>query len=252
MTKSRLRILKCALASGASLRSAVCLSVAALAAVGCDQLPGKPDPAHRRIAPSAVVDFDALYQRSCAGCHGHDGRQGPAPPLNDPLFLAIVPDAELERVIREGRARTSMPSFARNRGGTLTDEQIKIVARGLKPKWQSQSVDATQLPPYAVTTGNANDGKQVFAAACAGCHGAEGEGGDAGAINDVAFLSLISDQALRRFIITGRPDLGMPDYAHSTRRGPAFQPLTSAQIDDLVSLLAAWRTERVSDGLTVQ
>ena len=34
-----------------------------------------------------------------------------------------------------------------------------------------------------------------------------------GAINDPAFLALISDQALRRYAITGRPDLGMPDYA---------------------------------------
>ena len=98
-----------------------------------------------------------------------------------------------------------MPSFAKHRGGTLTDEQIKILAGGLKPKWQSQLINATGLPPYAVTTGNASNGKQVFAAACAGCHRAQGEGGDAGAINDVAFLSLISDQALRRFIITGAP-----------------------------------------------
>ena len=252
MTKSRLRILKFVIAFSASLRLPICLAIAALVVVGCDSLPGKPDPAHRAIAPNAVVDFDALYQRSCAGCHGQDGSQGPAPPLNDPLFLAIVSDAELERTVREGRAGTSMPSFAEHRGGTLTDEQIKILAGGLKPKWQSQLANAAGLPPYAVTTGNASNGKQVFAAACAGCHGAQGEGGDAGAINDVAFLSLISDQALRRFIITGRPDLGMPDYADSTQRDPAFQPLTSAQIDDLVSLLAAWRTGRVNDGLTVQ
>ena len=56
-----------------------------------------------------------------------------------------------------------------------------------------------------------------------------------------AFLALISDQALRRIIITGRPDLGMPTYAENDGRPSDFQPLTSAEIDDLVALLADWR-----------
>ena len=34
-------------------------------------------------------------------------------------------------------------------------------------------------------------------------------------MNEPDFLALVSDQALRRIIITGRPDLGMPNY----RRG---------------------------------
>ena len=56
-----------------------------------------------------------------------------------------------------------------------------------------------------------------------------------------AFLALISDQALRRVIITGRRDLGMPDYSVSDWRSPKFEPLTSEQINDLVALLAGWR-----------
>ncbi len=57
----------------------------------------------------------------------------------------------------------------------------------------------------------------MFARACAGCHGNQGQGGkngeqQVGAINNQAFLALISDQALRRYAITGRPDLGMPAY----------------------------------------
>ena len=64
----------------------------------------------------------------------------------------------------------------------------------------------------------------------------------AGAINDVAFLALTSDQTLRRIIITGRPDLKMPDYASRDGRAKDFAPLTSAEIDDLVALLAQWRS----------
>ena len=72
--------------------------------------------------------------------------------------------------------------------------------------------------------------------------GGAGQGAQqAGALNDRAFLALISNQALRRIVITGRPDLGMPIYSDSDWRSPKFQPLTSEQIHDLVALLASWR-----------
>ena len=84
---------------------------------GCD-LPGKPREADRPVPADQVKGFDALYGTRCAGCHGADGKLGPAPPLNDPVFLAIVPDAELRHVISEGRTvtaaqRSPMPAFAR-------------------------------------------------------------------------------------------------------------------------------------------
>jgi cytochrome c oxidase cbb3-type subunit 3/ubiquinol-cytochrome c reductase cytochrome c subunit len=62
-----------------------------------------------------------------------------------------------------------------------------------------------------------------------------------GAINDPDFLALISDQALRRLVITGRPDLGMPDYADPKGRPEGFKPLTSQEVTDVVALLAYWR-----------
>jgi hypothetical protein len=71
--------------------------------------------------------------------------------------------------------------------------------------------------------------------------GSDGEVAIAGPINVPAFLALISDQAIRRIIITGRPDLHMPSYAESDGRPADFQPLTSAEIDDLVALIADWR-----------
>ena len=70
---------------------------------GCD-VPGKPREADRPVRADQVKGFDALYGARCAGCHGADGELGPAPSLNDPVFLAIVPDAELRHVISEGRA----------------------------------------------------------------------------------------------------------------------------------------------------
>ena len=90
-----------------------------LMAPGCD-LPGKPRLADKPIAADKVVDFDELYRRNCTGCHGTDGKLGPAPPLNDPIFLAIVPDSVLLGVISEGRPGTPMPAFVAEKGGPLT------------------------------------------------------------------------------------------------------------------------------------
>ena len=56
-----------------------------------------------RFRRRQIEDFGQLYSTHCAGCHGADGKDGPAPPLNDPLFLTIVPDEVLHRVITEGR-----------------------------------------------------------------------------------------------------------------------------------------------------
>jgi hypothetical protein len=53
----------------------------------------------------------------------------------------------------------------------------------------------------------------------------------------------MSDQALRRIIITGRPDLGMPDYRARAKAEGKVEALTSAQINQIVALLASWREQ---------
>jgi cytochrome c oxidase cbb3-type subunit 3/ubiquinol-cytochrome c reductase cytochrome c subunit len=220
---------------------------------GCD-LPGKPREADRPVPADQVKSFDAIYGERCAGCHGVDGKLGPAPSLNDPVFLAIVPDAELRHVIAEGRdvsatQRSPMPGFAHARGGPLTDAQVQVLADGIKKRW-GPAVAGEAPPPYLTPAGtwigNRDEGARVFARACAGCHGRQGHGGEhggrsVGAINDPTFLALISDTALRRTVITGRPDLGMPAYNGTAGRTDDFRPLTSAQIDNLLALLASWR-----------
>jgi mono/diheme cytochrome c family protein len=230
------------------------LFVAVLAA-GCD-LPGRPTPADRPVPANEVMAFGALYAARCAGCHGVNGKFGPAPPLNDPIFLAIVPDAELLRVVSEGRTvtpgqKSPMPAFAQDRGGPLTVAQVKVLAGGIKKQWEPSGSTSASLPAYIGPAlsgaGNKDEGARVFPRACAGCHGSQGQGEKdghplmGGAINNQAFLALISDQALRRIIITGRPDLGMPAYDGKDGRPPDYRALTSKEIDDLVALLRSWR-----------
>ena len=231
-------------------RFAALMAMSTLAA-GCDDLPGKPKYEDRPIPFEQVLDFDMLYARSCAGCHGVDGTLGPAPPLNDPFFLALVPDAVLLETIQNGRAGTPMPAFLSDRGGTLSQAQIDVLAGGLKKKWGSENIDTADVPPYlaaeAGVAADATAGQAVFARACAVCHGEQGEGsGDeamAGALRDAAFLRLASDQMLRRVAITGRPDLGMPNFREHTGRAAGFAPLTSQDITNVVALLASWREE---------
>jgi mono/diheme cytochrome c family protein len=261
------------------------LTVLTASAAGCD-LPGRPDPAARPVPADQVVDFAILYGQNCAGCHGADGKLGPAPPLNDPLFLALVPDVVLAQVITEGRPGTPMPAFARAKGGSLTDAQVHVLAAGIKTHWapvkpppmgapsylaksnQPETIpvkpaggEVIPLPPRpdapprpeAVPSGAKGDGAATFARACAVCHGDNGRGMPNGGrqgnvLNDRVFLALISDQALRRYVITGRPDLGMPDYTGPRPHQPDFRPLTPEQVNDLVALLASWRHATSADG----
>lgn len=231
------------------------LPLLATLVAACD-LPGKPSKADRPKPADQVLDFAVLYKTRCAGCHGADGKLGPAPPLNDPLFQVIVPEAELLRVINEGRSvspghKSLMPAFARNRGGPLTGAQVKVLAEGIKAHWGPPAPPSGSLPAYVEPVagggGNRDRGARVFARACAECHGPEGQGEKDGhalrgaAINNQEFLALMSNQALRRTIITGRPDLGMPPFDGKAGRPPDYRALSPAEIDDLVALLRCWR-----------
>jgi cytochrome c oxidase cbb3-type subunit 3 len=248
---------------------------------GCD-LPGRPDPADKPVPADQVVEFAVLYRQNCSGCHGADGKLGPAPPLNDPLFRAIVPEEELEGIVTSGRKKTLMPAFAKENGGVLTGTQIQVLvkqikgipyrivekkeggvakvevvadAAGIAPKWGMPGQPPRGVPSYREQSaspnggGNEKKGAMVFARACAVCHGDHGQGIAKGGemrriINDPVFLGLTSNQALRRYVITGRPDLGMPGYAEARPDTPDFVPLTDQEVTDLVALLASWRGEK--------
>ncbi len=217
------------------------LPLACVISSGCD----RPDPANRPLRPSEVLDFGVLYAQNCSGCHGADGKLGPAPPLNDSLFLAMASDADLQRVIAEGRPGTPMSAFARSAGGGLTPQQVTAIVSGMRSKWSAATTrPAAPLSPYLTQVGHgtATAGAAVFSRNCAICHGANGEGASkAGAVNSPAFLALITDQALRRIVITGRPDLGMPDYQHAADGAARPTPLNEQEISDVVALLASWR-----------
>ena len=209
--------------------------------VGCDIVPGRAGArAQRDTPPAQTAAFFALYDRQCAGCHGRDGRLGAARPLNDPVYLALVPAERVRHVIAQGLPGTAQPAFALSAGGSLTDEQIESLVQGLQASWSRPDVlrdDA--VPPYAAPLGDPDRGSAVFAAACASCHGAGGGGGaKARSIVDPSYLALVSDQHLRTTVIAGRVDLGMPDWRGQIP-GLALSP---ADVSNVVAWLVTKRT----------
>ncbi len=78
---------------------------------------GSREPVEAAVAPpDMLTDFNRLYARNCAGCHGQDGKGGAAIALGDPVYLAIAGDATILRVTAGGVPGTSMPAMARYTG----------------------------------------------------------------------------------------------------------------------------------------
>jgi mono/diheme cytochrome c family protein len=93
------------------------LALVALAQAGCE--PSDPTPVGRGRR---------VFQRTCSGCHGPDGRgvmrlglTKPPRDLTDPEFHAQVTDEQLRSVIRTGKGQ--MPAF----GGLMGDEDLSNV-----------------------------------------------------------------------------------------------------------------------------
>ena len=203
---------------------------------GCQNPPGYPGPAPLR--PSDAMDFASLYGQNCAGCHGANGKNGPATDLANPEYQALVDDATLHKVIANGMPGTLMPAFGDSAGGTLTDGQVGALVAGMRKQWQKPNAfDGATPPPYTqAKTGDAKRGEQEYEAHCAICHRSSTQ-----EITGKAYLALVGDQALRTFIIVGRPDTGHPDWRHLSRDGKPATPLSSQEVDDIVTYLATLR-----------
>ena len=208
----------------------------------CGTPNGQPQKGSEPVAPNQVVNFGTLYAQNCAACHGAEGRGGASIALANPVYLAIVDENAVHNVVANGVRGTSMPAFARSAGGLLTDEQINVITSGIVSRWGRKGIlDGTNPPSYgAKTTGDAAGGEIAFGTFCASCHGSDGRGGAKGsAVTDGSFLALVSDQGLRSIVITGRPELGAPDW----RGNVPGKPMSDQEITDVVAWLASRRVQ---------
>ena len=218
---------------------------AALAVVllsSCGTPHGQPRSGSETLAPNEVSEFSTLYSENCAGCHGESGRGGAAIALADPVYLALADEVPVRKVIANGVRGTAMPAFAESAGGLLTDKQIDVITQGMRSRWSKPGIlEGAHPPSYAANaSGDAERGAVAYKTYCESCHGLDGHGGQKGsAITNDSFLALVSDQGLRTVVITGRPELGAPDW----RGNVPGKPMSDQEVTDVVSWLASRRVE---------
>jgi mono/diheme cytochrome c family protein len=210
-----------------------------LMGVACSNSRGRPGRNSEVLPPREITDFQFLYAKNCAACHGPEGKDGAALSLGDPLLLAIADDAVIRRIVTTGVPGTPMPAFATSAGGMLTDKQVDSIVAGIRSWAKPGHVSDASLPPYvADAPGDPTRGAAVYVTYCSSCHGPDGRGGKkASSIVDGSYLSLVSDQQLRTIVIVGRPELGAPDW----RNNVPGHPMSSQEISDVVAWLAAQR-----------
>jgi mono/diheme cytochrome c family protein len=234
-------------ALGATIVAAIFL----LASVGCNHLPGKPGLRSETLRPAQMVDFDVLYQSNCSACHGDRGLNGPALPLNNPVYLAWAGRDHMLAIVSSGESLQSMHAFAQSGGGMLTEQQVDVIVNGMIAKWGKPGIlDGANAPGYtATTTPDIAAGRTAFQTHCASCHGEDGTGATsagaaakhtvAGSIADPTYLSLIGNRGLRDLVVAGLPGEGMPDW----RGEGSGKPMTDKEVTDVVAWLGSHRVQ---------
>lgn len=180
-----------------------------------------------------------LFAEYCAVCHGYDGEGRVGAALND-WFASIDPGAFLKATVREGVAGT-MPAFAQEEGGPLTDQQIDSIAMYVL-SWQDRVepaptptlIPVTPIPTVAGVLGDPMVGAQIYARECQVCHGEQGAGGVGATLSEPIAASQPA-AFLRNTIEMGVAGSPMP----------AFGDLLDADaVNDVVAYILSWERTR--------
>ncbi len=195
-----------------------------------------------------------LFVDNCTSCHGTRGEGGVGAVLNNSVLLKKASNDVLFAAITAGRPSTVMPAWGQANGGPFTDEDIRDIVSFIRA-WEPTAPVVTA----AVFVPNPSRGAAIYTYACNLCHGDNGKGGsnisvvnpsaadakavNAPAINVSANLSHHDDDWYRQMIINGRPAKGMPSWGGV---------LSANQIEDVISMIAAWRNgDKVVPEITV-
>lgn len=140
-----------------------------------------------------------LFARTCAGCHGLDGRGGErAPNIAGSKHVQQLSDAKIFAIVQDGISGTGMPAFH-----SLSEPEIRAVVKHLRVLQGKNS-------PKSVA-GNPDRGRLLFdRSGCADCHTIGGRGG---------FLaSDLSSYALTHSADEVRSAITVPDKNPDPRR----------------------------------
>jgi cytochrome c oxidase cbb3-type subunit III len=127
----------------------------------------KPRTTASKTNATSEVDAKAIFETACASCHGLDARGGERGPdiVSRPEVVRKA-DAELLKILTDGKTAAGMPSFANYGAGRLS--ALVAYLRRLQGR--------SKMPPLP---GDPMQGKALFfgKAKCAECHMVSGQGG---------------------------------------------------------------------------
>jgi len=112
---------------------------------------------------------NAIFDSTCAGCHGLDAHGGQAPNIGPGSRVQSLTDDQLRRILHDGLPG-GMPAF----GSSLSASELDAVIEYLR---QLQQPTAANAPPEV--SGEPGRGRDLFfgRAECSRCHMAQGQGG---------------------------------------------------------------------------
>jgi cytochrome c oxidase cbb3-type subunit III len=163
-------------------------------------------PRQRAAGAEGIVGKKTFTSR-CAGCHGLDGRGGQrAPNIASSPSVRRLSDAELAKIILNGRTDFGMPAF-RELGGNEIQKVVDYL-RVLQGKGATTSL-----------AGNPQKGKVIFLgkAACFSCHRVAGQGGFVD--SDLStYARGLTTAAVRKAITDPAPSTGRVKTVTATTR----------------------------------
>jgi mono/diheme cytochrome c family protein len=183
------------------------------------------------------TDGATLYGTFCAACHGQSGEgmrypgMAPFPAVGSPDFLSLACDDFLAETVRHGRPGRRMPPW----GDQLRAAEIAALVSHVRVLG---GVECRKDPrPPRWVRGDAEQGKRIYASACAGCHGPKGEGGEGPMLANPVLQRSATDGYLADTIARGRRGTGMSGFAAPTPTRPA---LSAEEIESVVTFLRTW------------
>ena len=184
--------------------------------------------AGRASSSLLAEDGRKVFAGNCARCHGDKGDRIPAAPLNAKGFLDMRTDSELLRIVSEGKGL--MPAWSKERGGALSDEQIRSTIAYLR---YNVDVDVAL---------RARQGRELYVGNCLTCHGERGDRVPNSNLASAEYLGKIGDGTLISSISDGKGV--MPGFGRA--KGGSFGiPETAA----MLAYLKSWAGLRASAAL---
>ena len=148
---------------------------------------GGPPAAHGprpRTTPESIAAGKALFEGTCANCHGIDGSGANGPNIRD-AGTRLGPEA-LYQTLHTGVLGSGMPSFS-----SLGEEKL----------WELVDyVSSFGQAAGAAASGDPQKGRAIYGVnGCSNCHMIDGEGGDSGP--DLSKVGTVRSAALLRNVL---------------------------------------------------